>query len=173
MLDPVPGQSRGVNDPENARVVEVQRPATEIDLVQDDDLWPFRQTGPVLAELVIDRRETFLPVVRLLARGAHLRDARSLLRRRREAAVAGAPGATVRDGHARARVREVGEQPALRVEDLRPDRHAQLDGLSIAAVSVAALAVAPATRGEDALALEEGEIAQVRVGDELHVAAVA
>src|SRR5919197_6166287 len=64
MLDPVPGQSRGVNDPENARVDEVQRPATEIDLVQDDDLWPFRQTGPVLAELVIDRRETFLPVVR-------------------------------------------------------------------------------------------------------------
>ncbi len=93
--------------------------------------------------------------------------------RRGEPAVARAAVAAVRSDEARPRVREVGEQPPLLVEHLRPHGHAELDVVSVRPAPVRPLSVAPALRLEAGASVEEPEIAEVRVGYEDDVAAVA
>jgi hypothetical protein len=78
-----------------------------------------------------------------------------------------------RDGRPRTRVRKVGEQTPVRVEDLSADRHAQLHVLARTALLVASLAVTAPLGREDALALEERQIAQVGIGEQRDVPPVA
>jgi hypothetical protein len=70
-------------------------------------------------------------------------------------------------------VREVREHAPVLVEHLSPDGYAELDGGAGGAVTVRALAVAPALAVEVTLPLKESEIAQVGVRYEDDVAAPA
>src|SRR5437868_12227597 len=81
--------------------------------------------------------------VELLAGQAGLRKARRLPRGRREALVPAPAGSAVGERDARARPREIDEQPVLAVH-LRADRDAQLDVGAVRAVLERAGAVAAA-----------------------------
>src|SRR5581483_12385454 len=81
-----------------------------------------------------------------------------------------APLAAAGEHHARARVREVGDEVAS-VEDLRPDGDGHLDRLAVGAVAAAAAAVPAPARGDPAAAPERGEVAERGVGDQRDVAA--
>jgi hypothetical protein len=70
-------------------------------------------------------------------------------------------------------VREVHEEAAVRVERLRTDRHAKLDIVALGAMLVRALAVNAASTLETLPSSECGKIAEVGIGDERHVAALA
>ena len=110
---------------------------------------------------------------RLLAGPADLGDARSLLRRPGEAAVAGASRPAPCHDRARAGMSEVDEETSLFVQHLRPHGHRELDALPVGSALVLALTVNAAAAFEPALALEEGEVTAVGVGYEDDVAAVA
>ena len=81
--------------------------------------------------------------------------------------------AAVRGDESRAGVREVGEQALVLVQHLRADRDAEHDVVAVGSALVRALPVPAALRLEAGAAVEEAEVAQVRVGHEDDVAAVA
>jgi hypothetical protein len=68
---------------------------------------------------------------------------------------------------------EVDEETPFLVQHLRPHGHSELDGVAVGSMLVLALPVDAASALETALALEEGEVAAVGVGDEDDVAAVS
>src|SRR5207244_812236 len=96
-----------------------------------------------------------------------------LARRRGEALVAATRGSSASDDHSGAGMREICEQPAGVVEDLRPDGNVQLGVLPRRAVLQRAAAAAAAFRLEALIRPEGRQIAQVRRRDEHHVAAGA
>ena len=67
---------------------------------------------------------------------------------------------------------QVDEQAPFVVEHLRPHGNRHLDGLPVGAVLVLPLSVHAAATLEAALALEEREVAAIRVGNEDDIAAV-
>jgi hypothetical protein len=69
-------------------------------------------------------------------------------------------------------MRQIRQEMAVAVEDLRAHGHGEADRLATAAMSVGAFPVAAAVRNEATLALEEGEIAEIGVGDEYNIASV-
>ena len=71
------------------------------------------------------------------------------------------------------KMNEVGQKAAVLVQLLRPDGHAELDVVAVRPPLVRALAVPAALRLEAAAPVEEAEVAQVGVGHEDDVAAVA
>jgi hypothetical protein len=81
--------------------------------------------------------------------------------------------AAVSNSRPRSRVREIREHTAVLVEHLSPHGYVELDGGAGGAVTVRALAVAPALAAEDTLPLKESEVAQVAVRYEDDVAALA
>src|SRR5919197_1308250 len=109
----------------------------------------------------------------LLAREPGLREPRRLARRRREAAVAAPARAALREKRARARGGAGDDETALLLEDLRPDRDAQLDVLPVGAVLLPAASGRAVAGLEPLLAREAGEVAPVGIGDDGHVAAAA
>jgi hypothetical protein len=67
---------------------------------------------------------------------------------------------------------EVDQEAPLFVQHLRPDGHFELDRLAVGPMLVLALPVDATSANEPALALEEGEIAAVGIGDEHDIAAI-
>ena len=74
---------------------------------------------------------------------------------------------------ARAGVREVGDEPLLRVQDLRADRDLKHGVVAALARGEAAAAAAAAAGAHLLIRPEAGQVAPRRVGDEHDVAAVA
>ena len=79
----------------------------------------------------------------------------------------------LRHDHASIRADEVGDRPALGVQDLRPDRHGELDALPVGAVPARAPAVAAAPCAIPRLAAERAQVAEMLVGLDRDVAAAA
>src|SRR5262249_62399142 len=100
-------------------------------------------------------------------------EAGSLTRRRGEAAVAAAAEPSAREDCLRAGAREIDDEVAVRIEDLRPHRDRQIDTLAVGAVLAGAAASPPAPALELALAAEARQVAQVRFCDKDDVAAAA
>ena len=109
----------------------------------------------------------------LVTRHAHFGIARRLARRRREALVAAAARAALRDDDARSRVRQVGDQPVVRIDDLRPDGNDEHRVLAALARREAAASRTAAAGLHLLVRAEAGEIAPLRIRDEDDVAAVA
>ena len=111
--------------------------------------------------------------VELVAGEAGLREARRLTRRRCEARVAATALPTSCGDDARVRRREVGDEPLGRVEELCPDRNADLGVLPVRSVLLASASV-PATTGLDMLDPPVGgEVAEARVYENDDVAAAS
>jgi hypothetical protein len=70
-------------------------------------------------------------------------------------------------------MREIGEERAVRVEELSPDGHGEHDVLAVSATAAAPLAVTAAPGGETALSPESAKIAQACIRDDDDVPAVA
>src|SRR5919108_4153753 len=96
----------------------------------------------------------------LLARKPGLGEARRPPRGRREPLVAPASGAARRDDRARALVRQICEELALLVEDLRPDGHLQLQVAAVGAVPVGAAAVLASAGAQPPPAGEARQVSQ-------------
>ena len=109
----------------------------------------------------------------LLTGHADLGEPRRLPRRAGEVLVAASARTAARDDDARLRMREVGDEPAVRVDHLRPDRDVQHRVLAAGAVREASSAGAAAPRVELLIGPEAGQVAPPRVGDEHHVPAAA
>src|SRR5436190_10185380 len=112
-------------------------------------------------------------VVGLLAGHADLGEPRRLAGGRGEAAVAAAADAATREHRPHTGVRQVDDEIAVRVDDLRPHRHRQLDVLAVGPVLSGPTAPAAAPAFERALSAEAREIPQVGVRGENDVAATA
>ena len=111
--------------------------------------------------------------LRLFARLAYLCEARRLVRRRGEAAVAGAAEPSTSNHGARARVGQVDEEPAVGVDHLRPDRHPKLDVLAFGPMFVCTLAMNAAAAREPLLPAKCRQIAEVAIGDDRHIPTLA
>src|SRR4029078_2149751 len=100
---------------------------------------------------------------------AHLGEARSLLRRPGEAAVAGASRPAPRHDRPRPGMSEGDQEAPLFVQHLRADRHFEAARLAVGPMLVLALPVDATSANEPALALEEGEIAAGGIRAEDHL----
>ncbi len=94
-----------------------------------------------------------------------LGEPRRLAGRARETAIAPPARAATRQHDARARAREIGDEPVL-LEDLRPGGNAELDALAGRAVLARAAPGAAALRLDPLAPPENREVAQIRVRDE-------
>ena len=109
----------------------------------------------------------------LVAREPGFGEAWSLPCRRRELRIPATALAAARCDEARLGVGEVGDQPALRVEDLGSHGNSGLDRLSIRAVLSAAQAVAAFACAQSPHAAERREVAERGICNEDDVAAAA
>ena len=104
---------------------------------------------------------------------AGLRKARRLTRGSREPRVSSPTLPSARDDDARIRHGEVGDEPALAVDELRPDGNAELRSLAVGSVLLAPAPVA-AARGLDLPdAPERGKVAERRIHGHDHVSPAA
>ena len=89
----------------------------------------------------------------VVAGETRLGDTRRLAGRARETPVARAAAASPGHDDPRAGMSEIGEESAVRVEDLGADRHGEHDVLAVGAAAAAPLAVTAAPGGEAAPSL--------------------
>ena len=104
--------------------------------------------------------------IRLVPGHPYLRETRRLVGWGGEAPIAAAARAAPGDGDAPARARQIGDQPPLLVQHLRPRRDAQLDVGSCGAMAPRSPARAALAGADPSPRPESGQVTQLGVGDE-------
>ena len=139
------------------------------DAAQERRLAGIREAGE---RGVDDELQTQLEV-ELVAGKPRLRKARRLPGRRREARVAATALAPARGDVARVGRREIGDEAFVGVEELRPDRHANLGVLAVGTVLLAPAPVATTPRLDVLDPPECREVAKARIDDDDDISAAA